>query len=184
MGKNITSAWLEKHSACPSGSRWFASRFPDGAEISDVLVKIVIDHSADDSWVGWLMSRAKYKKLDWISKLPESIGGWLDLRGCTIPEGLKLPESIGGSLDLRGCTIPEGLKLPESIGGSLDLGGCTIPEGLKLPESIGVSLYLGGCTIPEGLKLPESIGGSLDLGGCTGIKKDSIPKSLKNNVIW
>ena len=163
MGKNITSAWLKKHSACSSGSRWFASRFPDGAEISDVFVKIVTDPAADDSWVGWLMSRAKYKELDWILKLPESIGGSLYLSYCTIPEGLKLPESIGGSLDLHYCTIPEGLKLPESIGGWLNLSGCTIPEGLKLPESIG---------------------GSLNLRYCTGIKKDSIPASLKNKVIW
>jgi hypothetical protein len=100
-------------------------------------------------------------------KLPGSVGGSLDLSGGTIPEGLKLPESVGGSLDLRRCTIPEGLKLPESVGGSLDLRGCTIPEGLKLPESVGEWLDLRGCTIPEGLKLPGSVGGSLDLSGGT-----------------
>ena len=33
--------------------------------------------------------------------LKQSIGGYLDLRGCDV-KGLKLPESIGGSLDLRG----------------------------------------------------------------------------------
>ena len=136
MVKKITSAWLNKHGACQSGSSWFASQFPDGAEIPDVLVKIVTDPAADDSWVPWLKSRSKYTELDWISKLPDSIGGSLDLSGCTIPDGLKLPDSIGGSLSLSGCTIPDGLKLPDSIG-SLYLSGCTgiskesIPTNLK-----------------------------------------------------
>ena len=39
-----------------------------------------------------------------------------------------------GSLDLRGCTLPEGLKLPDSVDGDLDLSGCTLPEGIKLPK--------------------------------------------------
>jgi hypothetical protein len=106
--------------------------------------------------------------------LPEELTLWadeyngsLDLRGCTLPEGLKLPSKIGGSLYLRGCTLPEGLKLPSKIGGSLYLRGCTLPEGLKLPSKIGGSLDLSGCTLPEGLKLPSKIGGYLDLSGCT-----------------
>jgi uncharacterized protein YjbI with pentapeptide repeats len=53
------------------------------------------------------------------------------LSGCDL-KGIKLPESIGGSLDLSGCDL-KGIKLPESIGGSLDLRGCDL-KGIKLPE--------------------------------------------------
>jgi hypothetical protein len=31
----------------------------------------------------------------------EAQGGYLYLRGCTLPDGLKLPDSVGGYLDLR-----------------------------------------------------------------------------------
>ena len=68
------------------------------------------------------------------------IGGSLDLRGTSIaalPEGLT---SIGGYLDLEGCTsitaLPEGLT---SSGGSLDLRGTGItalPEGLTVVRRI------------------------------------------------
>jgi len=61
-------------------------------------------------------------------------GGWLNLRGCTFPEGFKMPESVGEWLDLSGCTLPEGFKMPESVGGSLNLRGCTLPEGFKMPK--------------------------------------------------
>ena len=45
-------------------------------------------------------------------------------------------QPLHGSLDLRGCTIPEGLRFPESVGGSLDLRGCTLPEGFTVPENL------------------------------------------------
>ena len=80
------------------------------------------------------------------------VGGSLDLRGTGItelPDGL----SVGGYLDLEGCTgiteLPDGL----SVGGSLDLRGTGItalPDGL----SVGGSLYLSGTGITE---LPKSI---------------------------
>jgi phage protein U len=59
--------------------------------------------------------------------------GDLDLSNLTSLDGIILPDSIGGWLDLRSLTaIPEGLKLPDSIGGWLDLRSLTaIPEGLK-----------------------------------------------------
>ena len=71
--------------------------------------------------------------------------GSLYLRGTgitSLPEGL----TVGGSLDLEGCTgitsLPEGL----TVGESLDLEGCTgitsLPEGL----TVGGWLYLEGCT--------------------------------------
>ena len=158
--KVITEKWLDKHDACNAGMGWFRKNFPDGAKISDVLVGIVTDDGAEGSWVSWLMSRAKYTCTDWVSKLPLSVGGYLDLSGTGItalPEGL----SVGGSLYLRGTGItalPEGL----SVGGSLDLRGTGITA------------------LPEGL----SVGGSLYLRGCKGIKKKDIPDRFKGKVVW
>ena len=120
-------------------------------------------------------------------------GGYLDLRGTgitSLPEGL----TVGGSLDLEGCTgitsLPEGLtvggylylrgtgitSLPEglTVGGSLDLRGTgitSLPEGL----TVGGNLDLRGTgitSLPEGL----TVGGYLDLEGCTGIT--SLPEGL------
>ena len=45
--------------------------------------------------------------------------GWLDLSGCTLPEGLALPQTVGGWLDLSGCTLPEGLALPQTVDGRI-----------------------------------------------------------------
>ena len=54
--------------------------------------------------------------------------------------------SVGGSLDLFGCTaltsLPEGL----SVGGSLDLRACTALTSLPKGLSVGGSLFLRGCT--------------------------------------
>ena len=33
--------------------------------------------------------------VDVIKQLPDSVGGWFNLRGCTLPEGLKLPDVKG-----------------------------------------------------------------------------------------
>ena len=183
MEKIITSAWLDKHNACSSGSHWFASRFPDGgAKISDVLVKIVIDQGADSSWVAWLMSRAKYNSTDWITSLPDglSVGGSLYLSGTgitSLPDGL----SVGGYLYLSGTgitSLPDGL----SVGGSLDLSGTGITS---LPDGLSVGGYLdlrgtGITSLPDGL----SVGGYLDLRGCKKINKSKIPEHLKDEVIW
>ena len=49
----------------------------------------------------------------------ETVGGWLYLRGCTLPEGLALPQTVGGWLYLWGCTLPEGLVLPQTVGGRI-----------------------------------------------------------------
>ena len=109
-----------------------------------------------------------------ITALPDNltVGGYLNLEGCT---GLtSLPDSlvVGSWLDLRGCTgltsLPENLTVP----GGLDLRGCT---GLtSLPENLTVSdwLDLEGCT---GLtSLPDSlvVGSTLEFEG-TGIKNES-----------
>jgi hypothetical protein len=55
--------------------------------------------------------------------------------------------SVGGSLDLGGCTsltaLPDGL----SVGGSLDLGGCT--SLTALPDGLSVGGYLD---LPDRLK--------------------------------
>lgn len=84
--KIITARWLDKHNACFSGMSWFASRFPDGGKISDVLVLIVCEPAAEGSWVSWLMTRAKYTEVEWITSLSEglNVGGSLYLRGTGI----------------------------------------------------------------------------------------------------
>jgi uncharacterized protein YjbI with pentapeptide repeats len=64
--------------------------------------------------------------------LPQSVGGWLDLRGCDL-NGITLPQSVGGWLDLRGCDL-NGITLPQSVGGGLNLRGCVIPDGLDLSK--------------------------------------------------
>ena len=53
--------------------------------------------------------------------LPQSVGGWLDLSGC------DLPQSVTRSLDLSGCDL-SGVTLPQSVGGWLDLSGARNPD--------------------------------------------------------
>ena len=38
----------------------------------------------------------------------------LYLEGCTLPEGIKLPDSVGGYLDLSGCDL-EGFEIPKGM---------------------------------------------------------------------
>ena len=88
--------------------------------------------------------------------------------------------TVGGSLDLYGCTgltaLPDGL----TVSGYLYLGGCTgltaLPDGL----TVGGSLYLDGCAgltaLPDGL----TVGGYLDLYGCTGLT--ALPDGLESRV--
>ena len=128
----ITNEWLLKKSACTEGRNWFNKYFPDGGDIESVLIMIVADE-ANGGWINWLMTKAEYTELSWLEGL--TVGGSLDLRGCTFPDGFKLPDSVGGYLDLRGCTFPDGFKLPDSVGGYLYLRGCknlpVIPDHLK-----------------------------------------------------
>ena len=82
-------------------------------------------------------------------------GGSLDLRGTgitSLPEGL----TVGGSLDLEGCTgitsLPEGL----TVGGYLDLRGTgitSLPEGL----TVGGNLYLRGTGITDTSKVKKEL---------------------------
>ena len=134
-----------------------------------------------------------------LTALPEnlSVGGYLDLRGCTALTALPENLSVGGYLSLSGCTgltaLPENLSvggylslygctgltaLPEnlSVGGNLDLRGCTALTALPENLSVGGSLYLSRCTgltaLPENL----SVGGYLDLRGCTALT--ALPENL------
>ena len=148
----VTSGWLEVKRACSGGCNWFKSHFPNGGDIESVLVLITQDDTANDSWVAWLMGRAKYTGMGWMEGL--EIFGSLDLRdtGITaLPDGL----TVGGSLYLSGTGItalPDGL----TVGGSLDLsvtGITALPDGL----TVGGSLYLSGSKVkisdvPEHLK--------------------------------
>jgi hypothetical protein len=54
-----------------------------------------------------------------------SVGGWLDLEGCTGLTSLPDNLSVGGSLSLEGCTGLTSLPDNLSVGGWLYLGGCT-----------------------------------------------------------
>ena len=85
--------------------------------------------------------------------------------------------TVGGDLNLTGCTritsLPEGL----SVDRDLYLIGCTRLTSLPKNLSVDEDLFLIGCTritsLPEGL----SVGGYLDLIGCTGIT--SLPEGLR-----
>ena len=64
----------------------------------------------------------------------------INLDGLTsVPDNFKLPDRVGGYLDLRGLTsVPDNFKLPDSVGGCLDLRGLTsVPDNFKLPDSVG-----------------------------------------------
>ena len=80
-----------------------------------------------------------------LEKMAKRSGGSLDLSGTGItalPEGL----TVGGSLDLEGCTGITALPDNLTVGGWLDLRGTGItalPEGL----TVGGSLYLSGTGI-------------------------------------
>ena len=142
--KTITMEWLVAKKACEGARNQFQQHFPNGGEITDVLIMITQTDDAEHEWVSWLMRKYGYCDTAWLSGL--EISGSLDLRGTGItalPDGL----SVGGWLDLRdtGITaLPDGL----SVGGSLYLSGTGItalPDGL----SVGSWLYLRGCKIKK-----------------------------------
>ena len=98
----ITREWLKEKSACAEGSRWFKKHFHEGAIIENVIMMITQDNDADDSWVSWLMQKAKYNDLSWLDGL--QITGSLYLRGTGIT---VLPDNltVGGYLSLSGTGI-------------------------------------------------------------------------------
>ena len=118
-----------------------------------------------------------------LTHLPEglTVGGSLNLGGCSalthLPEGLI----VGGGLNLSGCTsltrLPEGLI----VGGSLNLSGCTalthLPDGL----TVGGRLYLEGCTALT--SLPDGLTVGCYLYGCTGLPDEKIPEHLRSKVV-
>ena len=99
----ITLEWLQGKSACGEGQRWFKKHFPEGGEITDVLILVTQDPDANDRWVQWPMGHAKYKEAGWVEGL--QISGSLCLSGCTLPDGLKLPDTVGGYLCLSGTNL-------------------------------------------------------------------------------
>ena len=128
----------------------------------------------------YLSDYLKLKKLN--LNLPQSISGYLDLRGLTTAKGLELPKKIGQSLYLRGLTAAKGLKLPQIIGKSLDLDSLTTAEGLELPQSIDGYLDLSSLTTTKGLKLPQSIREDLDLSGLTTAEELELPQSIGESL--
>ena len=109
-----------------------------------------------------------------ITSLPDNltVGGYLDLEGCTGITSLPDNLIVGEYLDLRGTGIT---SLPDNltVGGYLDLRGTGITS---LPDNltVGGSLYLRDTRITS---LPDNltVGGYLDLRG-TGIT--SLPDNL------
>ena len=85
-----------------------------------------------------------------MTALPDNltVGGSLDLSGCTGLTALPDNLTVGGWLDLRRCTGLTALPDNLTVGGSLDLSGCT-----------------GLTALPDNL----TVGGSLDLRRCTGL---------------
>jgi hypothetical protein len=112
--------------------------------------------------------------------LPQSVGGFLNLSGLTHARGLTLPQSVGG-LNLSGLTHARGLTLPQSVGG-LNLSGLTDARGLTLPQSVGEYLYLSGLKDARGLTLPQSVGGSLDLSGLKDARGLTLPQSVGGDL--
>jgi hypothetical protein len=84
-----------------------------------------------------------------------------------------LPEhlTVGGYLDLEGCTGITSLPEHLTVGGYLDLEGCTGITSLPEHLTVGGNLYLRGTGITS---LPEylTVGGNLYLRG-TGIENDT-----------
>jgi hypothetical protein len=69
-----------------------------------------------------------------------SLGGWLDLRGCTGLTALPDNLSLGGPLDLSGCTGLTALPDNLSVGGGLYLRGCGAARHL-LTDDRGYQLW-------------------------------------------
>jgi hypothetical protein len=83
---------------------------------------------------------------------PNEFNGYLYLSGCYL-NGIKLPKTVKGSLDLRGCKNLNGIKLPETVNGYLDLSGCDL-AGIKFPETVNGYLDLSGCDLTD-IDIPE-----------------------------
>ena len=100
--KTITMEWLVAKKACEAARRQFQLHFPDGGEITDVLIMITQTDDAEPDWVSWLMQKHGYCDTEWLSGLEISGSLYLSGTGITaLPDGL----SVGGWLDLRGCKI-------------------------------------------------------------------------------
>ena len=102
------------------------------------------------------------------------MGGGLYLRGTGIT---SLPDNltVGGYLDLEGCTGITSLPDNLTVGGYLDLEGCTGITSLPDNLTVGGGLYLRGTGITS---LPDNliVGGGLYLCG-TGINDTSKVKN-------
>ena len=111
-----------------------------------------------------------------ITSLPDNltVGGYLDLEGCTGITSLPDNLIVGEYLDLDGCTGITSLPDNLIVGGYLDLDGTGITS---LPDNLTVGEYLdlrgtGITSLPDNL----TVGGGLYLCG-TGIKDTSKVKN-------
>lgn len=55
--KTITMEWLAAKKACEGARKQFQLHFPDGGEITDVLIMITQTDDAGPDWVSWLMHK-------------------------------------------------------------------------------------------------------------------------------
>ena len=87
--KIITMEWLAAKKACEGARKQFQQYFPDGGEITDVLIMITQTDDAEPNWVSWLMQKHGYCDTAWLSGL--EISDSLNLSGTGIT---ALPASI------------------------------------------------------------------------------------------
>jgi len=151
-----------------SSSYAFEWQPPKGWPAADVLDGLTKDAEPVPVWD--LKKKHTLAIVNHIKSLYPDMNTWEQADAIIpLPDGL----TVGGALDLRGCTgltaLPDGL----TVVGFLNLSGCTgltaLPDGL----TVGGSLDLRGCTgltaLPEGL----TVGGGLFFRGCTGLKADA-----------
>ena len=112
-------------------------------------------------------------------KLPEYVGGDLDLQNLTSAEGIELPKYIGGNLDLQNLKSIVGLKLPEYVGGNLYLRDIPSAKGLKLPKHVGGTLHLFSLTSAEGVEWPEYVGDSIDSQRLEVLQEFKLPEGTR-----
>ncbi|MGH7238685.1 MAG: hypothetical protein ACREHG_01330, partial [Candidatus Saccharimonadales bacterium] len=78
--------------------------------------------------------------------------------------GLKLPQKVGGNVQLLEVIDGAGLEMPKEVTGHLWMSGLERARGLKLPEIVGGDVDLGSLTSMFGVMPGSHIGGDLAIG--------------------
>ena len=138
------------------------------------------DLSDPESWnyVEWILIGTEYHLETFVVyNHGLTLGGSLDLSGCTELAYLDFDSNVNGnlsltSLNLSGCAKLEGFYCNNNYTlASLDVTGCSALEYIYCDDNILTSLDVTGCSALVNLECNKNQLTSLNLTGCTALEK-------------